>query len=352
MSDDRAELAFRTALATRAGAYQPETREPPTPHRRRRWPAVLAAAVLVVGIVLVGAFRPHAHQEVPSPTGLPDGWRWESHANVMVAVPDTWGYAAAPGSDWCAATGSKKTVPEQGYVDTRPPGGAVLDILCGGTPPSSLTAPHLTFSDSLGGEIPLPAGWVRVRRTVSDVHLTVTRDAGHRALADQILATAHTVGTDLNGCAATSPIQDQLVGRPTPPFDVASLHHVASIAVCQYQLDVTGPGLVASRLLTGDDADAELAALQDAATKSGPDRGHGCSAADRGETGVTLLLSTGGQTHEMYAFYSGCTRNGFDDGTDVRELTTANCRPLFDSRIIDTEGIRPAFERCTPARGH
>jgi hypothetical protein len=25
---------------------------------------------------------------------------------------------------------------------------------------------------------------------------------------------------------------------------------------------------------------------------------------------------------------------------------------LFDSRIIDTEGIRHAFERCTPDRGH
>jgi hypothetical protein len=48
----------------------------------------------------------------------------------------------------------------------------------------------------------------------------------------------------------------------------------------------------------------------------------------------------------MYAFYAGCTRNGFDDGTAVRELTNADCRPLFDSRILDTEGIRPAYERC------
>ena len=39
-----------------------------------------------------------------------------------------------------------------------------------------------------------------------------------------------------------------------------------------------------------------------------------------------------------------------DDGTNVRELTTADCRPLFGSRTIDTEGIGRAFERCSPPR--
>lgn len=349
MTDERAEQAFRTALATRATAFEPEDRELPAAHRRRRWPAVLAAAAVVLAIVLIGALRPHGHQEVPSPARLPDGWRWESHANVMVAVPGTWGYAAAPGSDWCAATG-RHAPPAQGYVDTRT-SDVVLGILCGGTPALGLTAPHLSFSDALGDEIPLPEGWVRVRDAVGVTHLVVTIDTAHRALADQILSTAHVFTADMNGCPPASPIQDQHLGRPNPPFDVDTLDGVDSISVCQYQLGVTGPGLIASQLLTGRAADAELHALQSAPTGGGPARQRNCDN-DRGPTGSTLLLTSGGQTHEMYAVYSGCRANGIDDGTQVRALTRSNCSPLFGPRVIDTEGIRSAFEKCAPPDGN
>ena len=125
---------------------------------------------------------------------------------------------------------------------------------------------------------------------------------------------------------------------------------VDSIAVCQYSLDVTGPGLTASQRLTGDSAAAELAAIKAAPLGGGPDRGSGCSAADRGPTGITLLLRSSGATHEMYAFYGGCQGNGIDDGTHVRRLTAPSCRPLFGPRIVDTEAIGRAMVLCTPAR--
>jgi hypothetical protein len=360
VTDDRAEQAFRAALATRAAEYQPEARGVPLAHPRRRWPAVLAAAVLLVAVVLTGAaLHSHGHRNA-APAELPSGWRWESHANVMVAVPDAWGYAYAPDDQWCTQYDSDgkpqsprtAPLPPQGYVDTSLPGDASTSVLCAGgeVPPTALFVVHLSFLDH-SEPTPVPLGWSDVTRTVGGVGLDVVTDQEHRALADRILATAHVFSTDQNGCSDTSPIQDQLVGRPSPPFDVDSLHQVDSIAVCQYQLDATGPALVASQLLTGASADAELTALQSASTNGGPDRGHGCSPADRGPTGTALLLRSGHQTHEMYAFYSGCARNGIDDGTNVRELTAENCRPLFGPRVIDGEGIGAAFEACN-RRGH
>jgi len=350
MSEDRAEQAFRTALANRATEYQPRTMDLPSPQRGRRWTAMLVAAVLIVAAILVGAFRPHGHQEVPSPAGLPTGWRWESYRDVMVGVPDTWGYAIAPAQGgWCAG---EAYPPAQGYVDTANAYSSSTLVLCGGTPPAQAFAPHLSFVEGRSNALALPSDWTTRARSFGAVRVEVTVRKSQTFVAAAILATAHAVSEDQNGCAVSSPIQDQLVGRPSPPFDVSSVHRLDSIAVCQYKLDVSGPGLLASQLLTGGSAQAELAAIQGAAVRSGPDRGHGCSPADRGETGISLILKTGSRTHEMYAFYSGCTRNGFDDGTNIRELTTDNCPTLFDPRIVETEGIRRAFERCTAPEKH
>jgi hypothetical protein len=183
------------------------------------------------------------------------------------------------------------------------------------------------------------------------MRLTVTIDDAHRDLAERILATAHVVRRDQNGCTPTSPLQDPLAGRPTPAFDVSSLDGVDSIAVCQYVLGdprtVVGPGLVASQRLTGARADAELAALQAAGPGGGPNREHTCGPDERGTTGIVLLLTSGDTTHEMYALYESCSANGIDDGTHVRALTRGDCRPLFDARIQITEGINAAYHQCS-----
>lgn len=353
MTDDRAEQAFRTALADRAASLTPVVLDVRASHRPRRWPLLVsAAAVLLLVAGLASVAVGHRDQAAPAHV-LPDGWRWESYANVMVAVPDTWGYAAAPSSDWCASP-PQGGLPRGGYVDTRSPYGGVLGIGCGGTPPTSLTRPHLSFLDPRT-EIPTPPGWMRKTRTLGTTELTVTIEQSDRDLAQRILATAHVVRRDQFGCTPSSPLQDPLAGRPTPAFDVSTVAEVDSITVCQYGLGDTrahlGAGLIASQLLTGPRADAELAALQRAGTRGGPDRAQGCGADDRGETGIVLLLRADGVTHRMYALYESCAANGIDDGTHVRVLTRADCAPLFSQRIQIIEGLDTAYARCAPDRG-
>jgi hypothetical protein len=135
---------------------------------------------------------------------------------------------------------------------------------------------------------------------------------------------------------------------------VSALEGVDSIAVCQYELGDPrgefGPALVASQLLTGERADEELAALQTAGTDGGPNREHSCGADERGTTGIVLLLRTGDTTRQMYALYESCSANGIDDGTHVRELTRADCRPLFTPRIQIVDDSNSAFDRCAPPR--
>lgn len=341
--DDRAEQAFRTALATRAAATAPGPIEVPAPRRHRRWPAALAAATLVVAIILIGAFRPHGHHDVPAPAGLPSGWRWESYRDVQVGVPDSWGYAFAPGKESCSGHS-----PRDGFVDLRTDHEVEAGVACAPPPASELVSLHLTFITARQDDTPTPApaGWQTLRRTVGGHQVSVVTDDTHLALARQILATAHVVTTDEHGCAVRSPFQGADAGRPSPAFDVSTLPGVDSIAVCQYDFGVTGPGLAASLLLTGQAAQDELRALQSAPTGGGPTRARNCDD-DRGQSGSTLLLSSAGQTYEMYAVYSGCGTNGIDDGTNVRELTRANCVPLFGPRVIDWEGIGAAFGRCT-----
>jgi hypothetical protein len=359
MTDDRAEQAFRTALADRAESLTPTALDVPAPRRHRHWPLLVAAAAAVLVVVgLVAVVAGHRDEAAPSHV-LPDGWRWESHAYVKVAVPDSWGYAAAPGIDWCASPGPRRQLATAegmpaGYVDTRDRDGGFLSIGCPPEPPSRLTLPHLSFMGA-GSEIPTPLGWMRDTRTVGGIQLTVTIDGAHRNLARRILASAQVVRRDQNGCTPTSRLQDPLAGPPEPAFDVSGLEGVDSIAVCQYELGdprgELGPGLVASQLLTGDRADEELAALQAADTHGGPNREHTCGADERGTTGIVLLLDTGDTTRTMYALYESCSANGIDDGTHVRELTRADCRPLFTPRIQIVNGINAAFARCDPRGG-
>ncbi len=346
---DRAERAFRSALAERVSAYEPVAMVAPGPARRRRWPALLAVAALVVVVVGAGlAVRATRHDHA-APTDLPAGWRWESHRDVMVAVPGTWGYAAAPDDQWCV--GGARHAPAQGYVDTSRPTDGSTDVKCtSDIPPASAFAVHLSFLDRTR-PAPVPAGWQNLSRIVAGQRLTVVTDPAHVALARRILATVRVVDTDQNGCDTTSRIQQQ--GRVRPPaFDITRLDGVETIAVCQYDLEVTDqPGLNASRMLTGRDARDELAALQAAPLGGGPDRPNSCLHSMWDDAGLVLrFTSTDGTTHDMYAYYDGCFANGIDDGTHVRELTTDDCRPLWSDRVRDLGGIPAAFTRCVAPR--
>jgi hypothetical protein len=364
--DERAAQAFRAAFATRADDFAPETLSgEPIRRPRRAWPAVLLAAaavlVLTIGTLVWQQTRGTDHRaSAPAASGLPDDWRWESHADVEVAVPDSWGYRATPGSDWCAAYDQQgkpqdggAAFPHTPYVDTVSGLGATLGIGCFAPKPSSLLATHLTFVDSpdLRAEPPgALSGFTTITRAVGSTHVDVTTDSAHEDLARQILATAHVVSADQNGCPASSPIQASHAVRPDPTFDVTALTGVDSIAVCQYLTHGTGqPGLLASRLLTGSAADAELTALQAAPAGGGPDQPQNCTPDGWGDTAVVLRLTTGGQTHDMYGYYEWCFGNGFDDGTSVRELTPADCSSLWADRVQLLGGSSAPFHRCQPS---
>jgi hypothetical protein len=363
---DRAEQAFRDAFRNRADTFEAEELSAePTPRRRRTWPAILAAAavlVLVAGAVVWRSAGPHSgHVSPAGAAGLPDGWRWESHADVEVGVPDSWGYRAAPGSDWCArydghgrTRNSNAPVPRTPYVDLTNRFSATLDILCVPRMPVALMATHLTFVDP-GEPNAEPsdsfAGWTTITRAVGSTHLQVTTDAAHEDLARRVLATAHVVPQDQLGCRVSSPIQAERPVRPEPAFDLNRLTGVDSIAVCQYQTHGLGqPGLMASRLLIGAAAAAELEALKSAPTGGGPDDPRDCIPGGWGDTAVVLRLRSGGSTHDLYGYYEWCTHNGFDDGTAVRALTVGDCASLWGGRVTLNSGSSASFARCEPAR--
>jgi hypothetical protein len=364
--DDRAEQALRDAFRARADAFDPEVLSgDPVPRSRRAWPVVLlaSAAVLVLAVGALVWRSAGSDDSTPPPAAgdvnLPDGWRWESHADVEVAVPDSWGYGAAPGSDWCAGHEEQNSpdapVPHTPYMDTANALSGHLDILCNGDVPLSLMAPHLSFVDAPDPNSNiLPSdvlsGWTTMARDVGSTRVVMTTDGAHQDLARQILATAHVVARDQNGCAATSPIQAAHAVRPDPAFDVTRLQSVDSIAVCQYLTHGTGqPGLLASRLMTGSAADAELLALRSAPTGGGPDEPQNCIPDGWGDSAVVLRLTSGDQTHDMYGYYEWCFGNGFDDGTAVRELTTQDCETIWGGRVQLLSGSSAPFERCRPS---
>jgi hypothetical protein len=315
---------------------------------------VLAVAILVLAVVLIGAFRPHGRQEVPSPAGLPAGWRWESYRDVMVAVPDSWGYFPAPDDQWCV--GSRHTtpprpgaMPAQGYVDSS--NDISTDVKCRSeVPPASWFVTHLSFSSVPGDPTPVPHGWSNDSRTFGQVTVNVVADAAHRSLADRILATARTGAVDQNGCRASSRAQSPDLARPAV-FDLSSLAGVDSISICQY--DVGTPdrsGLVASRELIGASARAELHALRSAPPVPGPRRD--CPVDDSGSQIVVLRLVSGETTHDLYVRYFSCFGTGIDDGTRMRSLTSADCGQLWGPRLRLNAAKGRVFAICDPQLRH
>jgi hypothetical protein len=135
-------------------------------------------------------------------------------------------------------------------------------------------------------------------------------------------------------------------------FDVSRL---TGVAVCQYLTHGTDqPGLLASRLLTGPPADAELAAPQAAPTGGGPANPQDCIPDGWGDSAVVLRLTSGGQTQEMYGYYEWCFGNGFDDGFDDGTAVRAHHGRLR----VDLGRPGPAPQRqlravrALPADGH
>lgn len=343
--ETRAEQAFRDALSRQADAFEPASLAPVRrpPHSRRIGMIAVAASVLLVLGTTIGValWRGSSADRGPAEdtAGPTAGWRYESYRDVQIEVPDAWGYDYAPSSDWCV---DESSVPRGPYVDIG--GRGVRSILCGGKPsldlhgndvPMRLWATHVTLGEP--GDVPdgteTADGWTRIARTVGAAQVRVLTDSENLDEAHEIAESARVIEADHNGCAASSPIQADSWVRPSEPFDVADLTDVDSIAVCNYAIGVgtVEPWLLASRMLTGTAADDVLAAIQAAPVGGGPDRPNLCVHDVEG-AGTVLRLESGDMTRTMYLYNATCVNNGFDDGTNRRELTVAACVPLYGER--------------------
>ena len=301
------------------------------------------------------------------PLPPPDpGWRYVSWRDVVVQVPESWDYGVAPGPDWCAFDqgGDDPPFPTTPYVADTNPYMATLSIGCptpdGPRDVAGIWVPERYWAPHLWVEVPdLPGltrdgahdlgnGWTILVRQVGTTSVTVLSDAAHLADAQRIVDSARVVETDHNGCDVRSPAQAEEFVRPEPAFDVTTVSGVDSISVCQYDRHSGegAPGLMGSRLLTGAAADEELAAIQQAPIGGGPDTPETCADDMYGDTAVVLRLHDGDATYDVHAYYDWCFGNGFDDGTNLRELTTAACEPLWEPPVTFVSGSSAPFRRC------
>jgi len=371
--DDRPEQAFRDALSHHAADVEAVELDLTRARGRspwRVWAAVAAAAVLVAGTAVGVTWSTRDRGASPSPSNQtvggsvppPDpGWRYESYRDVVVQVPESWGHAPAPGADWCAIReDGPAAYATEPFVDIRGAASVVLAILCSPAPdevplgmeaPERLWATHLSIGDpgdGIADGVTQHDGWTRIVASAGHARFTVLADQAHLADAHRIVDSARIVTADHNGCDAASPIQKGLFPRPTQPFDLTAIGSVDEIAVCQYDLRM-GPEqswLIASRLLTGEAANAELGALQGTTIGSGPNTPDTCLPAESQDSAIVLRLDPGPEQHDIYVYYDACVHNGFDDGTNVRQLTEDNCRPLWGERVVQWSGSSAQYRRC------
>ena len=130
MSDNRAEQALRAALAGREIPTRRPIRSVIRRRVRDRRVGMAALASALVLLVSAGAFvaadrGANQQQIVAAPADArlpadpaPDGWRTEYYRDISFEVPEAWGYAYEPGSDWCvdSKTASRGRAHRQPYV--------------------------------------------------------------------------------------------------------------------------------------------------------------------------------------------------------------------------------------------
>jgi hypothetical protein len=373
--EGRAADAFRSALSRHADEVTADVALPSRPARRPgRWvaagAALAVAASAVVGFALVDRDRGSDGGLDPAgePPAIAEGWRGVTFRDVTVQVPEEWGDAAAPQSDWCV--GSPSNPLGAPYVDTRLGFGGVLDIGCEeqrglpagfGPDPVEQWVPHLKMYDTATLVDPVPdgsttyEGWTMRVRTLGDVQVRLLTDASTEDVADEVLASAEQTEVGALGCETTSPAQEPVLpdDPASPPAgDLASLDRdeVRGLLVCQYdRLGTDRPGLRAERTLGTSLAQAWLAGVQQAPRSGGPDAPQNCL--DPWESQEVLVVHPLGRDGERlataYLTYDACAGNGLRDAETTYELTGDDCTPLFGDRITFGSGQSVVYGMCT-----
>jgi hypothetical protein len=371
---DRAEQAFRDALARRADDLDPRPLDPPVRRRRPLLPVLAAAAAVVLLAVAVtwavdnrrgseGTRSPDA-ADVSDDAAPADGTRTVGFLDVEVEVPASWGDEYAPTDQWCVTSdGNRPTradFPTAPYVarDASSMPSTLVGCPESDAPapfppvPSRFWAPHVqllpaTYTDAEDGTATYE-GWTLTTRRVGSVVVQVLTD-GDAQVADAIIASARVRDTDDNGCSTQSSITAAEFVRPEP-FDVTDVETVDEIAVCLYSRGSFSPaGLVGSRTIRGAAAQAELDAIKAAPAGGGPDTPETCSPDLYGDQGIVLRLRDQGEAlGDLHVYFDWCFGNGFDDGTTRRALTTDSCPPLWGGAVQQYGGSGAPFRVCHP----
>ncbi|MDX6278452.1 MAG: hypothetical protein QOJ72_2580 [Nocardioidaceae bacterium] len=292
-----------------------------------RWLRYVLVLVALTALSACHVDRPSQHDLSPgvdpaggvSPT-LPDGWRWESYRDVEVGVPADWGWGSSDQllGQWCVGNG-KHPKPMVGR-----PG---ISTLVGCPPAKRGEADPETLISNTGMVVAfedatrkIPRGGDRQIITYGDVTVVVQAP---ESLRTRIIATIHLVKIDHQGCPTSDPISWHFVRRPSQARDVARLRDVTALSVCRYG------GFLVSSLRYGGPRAARIVRQIAAAPKGGgPNTPETCTEKYGDEVIVLRITSATGRS-QIYARYSGCDHNGFDDGITVRTLTRAPMQALI-----------------------
>lgn len=274
----------------------------------------------------------------PDTPALPEGWRWESFGGVQVGVPDEWDWGGPSQRiyQWCLNDEDELNRPIVGVA------GASTAVGCDLHGPS--TPPKDSLVENTGEVVMFDwsrepsshAGEVGDRTTVERQGVTVLVQA-RQPLRNAIVATIHTVDTDVHGCPATHPITDDSMWRPGG-IALGDVRGVTEVSVCRYQLrdarqipvnDTPGT-LMSSRRIEGHDAEQAVEAMTQAPVGGGPNNPDQCAPDIRlGEEAIVLQVTSAAGTTEIAVRYSGCDHHGFDDGHQVRTLTAEALAPFI-----------------------
>jgi hypothetical protein len=303
--------------------------------------------------------QPEARADSPTAPeeSAPDGWRTEYYRDVSFQVPDRWGYAVPPQSDWCAdePRGQPRADQRRPYVWLA----TAIVVRAIGCParPASLHTEHVEALppgpavDYVEGAIKEGDWWVVTRFAGNAVLVVTTKQ---RALAEQILASAE-VEPAAAPCAPTSPVSGPLGARPRNDTDLAQLPPVEEVVLCQYEpvvdpVDAELPRLRATVRLTGSRAQALVSGLAAA-----PVNTSSCDPAPLDglpQLAVVARVRTGDRTSDIHIAAAGCPdgdagmAGGIDDGTTLRLLTPQACRLVLTPPIALFAGSGDVGRNC------
>lgn len=390
---DRAEEAFRAAFRAHDAEESFEPIDPASlrsvgagadaadSRRRPRWGWLGAAAAAVLAVPLAGALLlqqtagPTASQGAAAPTvasrsqqadagpeagaapaqgtatpeSLPKlrtGYRYESMGDVVVQVPETWGYGAALGTDWCAEEVAR-AAPTEPFVDVNPVERGAREVACEGGVPERLQRAHLTWTYHQGGDADgseVVNGYAIVRKVVGSVVLGVYVPEGEEDVARTILATARRVAVDHNGCDVRRGIPAAGLDRPSPAWDAGTLA-AGRAAVCQYTWTARDlPNLIGSRALDADGTATLLDEVRASPSVSKPTPTADCAPRVR----LVVRLQDAEGARELWLTRPCGSTSGYawDDGTTYRRVTRPACRAALGGPLEVWSG--EAGDPCTP----